>query len=193
MPPVIRALIISTALIFLLQMSGGMAYLAPFALWPNLGIVLTAPWQLVTYSFLHGGVGHIFFNMFAVYMFGSELERVFGARRYAMLWFAGVISGALTQVAVGVLLGAQAPVIGASAGVFGLLLTYGVLFPKRRVVLLIPPIPMPAALFVALYGALELFLGVTGLQTGVAHFAHLGGMLGAGLMLRHFWALRHRR
>ncbi|TVO57655.1 MULTISPECIES: rhomboid family intramembrane serine protease [Denitromonas] len=193
MPPVTRALIISTVLIFLLQLNGGMVYLTPFALWPTLGNVLTAPWQLVSYSFLHGGIGHIFFNMFAVYMFGSELERVFGARRYAMLWFAGVISGALAQIAVGMLFGSQAPVIGASAGVFGLLLTYGVLFPKRRVVLLIPPIPMPAALFVALYGALELFLGVTGLQTGVAHFAHLGGMLGAGLMLRYFWSSRLRR
>ncbi|MEZ5627046.1 MAG: rhomboid family intramembrane serine protease [Rhodocyclaceae bacterium] len=190
MPPVTRALIIGTALIFLLQMSGGMPFLAPFALWPDPLAVVQAPWTLVSYSFLHGGIGHIFFNMFAVFMFGSELERVFGARRYAMLWFASVLTGALAQVAVGVLFGAQAPVIGASAGVFGLLLSYGVLFPTRRVVLLIPPIPMPAALFVALYGALELFLGVTGLQTGVAHFAHLGGMLGGALMLRHFWARR---
>lgn len=193
MPPVTRNLIIATALVFLLQMSGLGGALAPFALWPSPLNVIAAPWQLVTYSFLHGSIAHIFFNMFAVFMFGSELERVFGPRRYLMLWFAGVISGALTQVLVGMLFGAQAPVIGASAGVFGLLLTYGVLFPKRRVVLLIPPIPMPAAVFVALYGALELFLGVTGLQTGVAHFAHLGGMLGAGLMLRHFWRSRRPR
>jgi membrane associated rhomboid family serine protease len=186
MPPVTQTLIISTVLVFLLQMSGAGGMLRPFELWPSIGIILGAPWQLVTYSFLHGSIGHIFFNLFAVYMFGGPLEMVFGPKRYAMLWFASVISGALMQVVVAGLTGDLAPVIGASAGVFGLLLAYGLLFPNRQIMLLIPPIPMPAKVFVFVYGGLELFLGLTGMQSGVAHFAHLGGMLGGWLMLRHF-------
>ena len=186
MPPVTRALIVATVLVFLLQLNGGNALLTPFALWPSVGAVLTAPWQLVSYSFLHGGIGHIFFNLFAVYMFGGPLEQRFGARRFAALWFASVVSGALVQVVFATVSGSFVPVIGASAGVFGLLLGYAMVYPERRVMLLFPPIPMPAKVFVTLYGALELFLGVTGLQTGVAHFAHLGGMLGAWAMLRRF-------
>ena len=191
MPPLTRALIITNVVVFLLQMSGtGGALLGAFALWPSVGNVLIAPWTLVTYSFLHGSIAHIFFNMFAVYMFGAPLEQRFGARAFAMLWIASVIAGALAQVVVATLTGNYVPVIGASAGVFGVLLGFGVLYPNQRILLLFPPIPMPAKVFVVVYGALELFLGVTGLQTGVAHFAHLGGMLGGWLMLRR---LRRRR
>ena len=181
----------SGAAVSLLQASGtGGSLLAGFALWPSVGNVLVAPWTLLTYSFLHGSVAHIFFNMFAVYMFGAPLEQRFGPRGYAMLWVASVIAGALAQVLVATLSGNFVPVIGASAGVFGVLLAFGVLYPNQRIMLLFPPIPMPAKVFVVVYGALELFLGVTGLQTGVAHFAHLGGMLGGWLMLRR---LRNRR
>ncbi|WP_217424593.1 rhomboid family intramembrane serine protease [Nitrogeniibacter mangrovi] len=192
MPPVTQGLIIVTVLVFMLQLSGAGALLDAFALWPSVGNVLTAPWQLVTYSFLHGSIGHIFFNLFAVYMFGAPLEQVFGPKRFAQLWFASVFSGALMQVLVATLTGNMVPVIGASAGVFGLLLGYGMLFPNRRLMLLFPPIPMPAKVFVVGYGALELFLGLTGMQAGVAHFAHLGGMLGAWLMLRRFTGRRRR-
>ena len=81
------------------------------------------------------------------------------------------------------------PTVGASGGVFGLLLAYAVYFPRNRVMLLFPPIPMPSRVFVVLYAVLELVLGVTGSQEGVAHFAHLGGLVGGALMLyywRHF-------
>jgi len=184
MPPVTQSIIIGTVLIFLLQLSNAGEALSAFALWPSIGNVLTAPWQLVTYSLLHGSISHIFFNLFAVYMFGSQLELVFGPKRYLTLWVASVVAGAIVQVIFATVTGDMVPVIGASAGVFGLLLAYGMYFPNRRIVLLIPPIPMPAKYFVIAYGALELFLGVTGLQAGVAHFAHLGGMLGALLVLR---------
>ncbi|MCP5310247.1 rhomboid family intramembrane serine protease [Cognatazoarcus halotolerans] len=186
MPPVSRAIIIASVVVFLLQASGGGAMLGMFALWPTPEVLLLAPWQLFTYSLLHGSVGHIFFNMFAVYMFGSDLERLWGGRRFALTWLASVLSAALLQILVGSLMGAQAPVVGASGGVFGLLLCYGLLFPDRRLMLLIPPIPIRARNFVLIYGAIELFLGVSGLQPGVAHFAHLGGMLGGWLMLRHY-------
>ncbi|WP_230970748.1 rhomboid family intramembrane serine protease [Nitrogeniibacter aestuarii] len=192
MPPVTQSIIIGTVLIFLLQLSGVGGALAPLALWPSLDNLVTAPWQLVTYSLLHGDLTHIFFNMFAVYMFGGPMEMVFGTRRFIILWVASVVAGAVVQVIFATATGDMVPVIGASAGVFGLLLAYGMFFPERRIMLLIPPIPMPAKYFVIAYGALELFFGVTGLQAGVAHFAHLGGMLGALLVIRNFAGRRRR-
>jgi membrane associated rhomboid family serine protease len=160
-----------------------------FALWPlhmppgsDAGF---QPWQLVTYSFLHGGLTHLLFNMLALYMFGSDLERVFGPRRFAIYYFVCVVTAALAQLAISTLGNLPPfPTVGASGGVFGLLLAFGLYFPRRMVMLLFPPIPMPAWLFVTLYGALELFLGVTGTQQGVAHFAHLGGMLGGYITIR---------
>src|SRR5690606_35645930 len=175
---------------FLLQMSFGDLMLILFALWPGSGsglgvLPLTAPWQLVTYSLLHGHLFHILFNMFAVWMFGSALEQAWGAKRLAFTYVAGVVSGAVAQLFVGAALGAASgPVIGASAGVFGILLAYALVFPHTRIMLLFPPIPMPARVFVTLYAVLELYLGVTGRQTGVAHFAHLGGLVGGWLGYR---------
>ena len=158
-----------------------------FALWPlgtppDLGPDVAAgsfqAWQLITYSLLHGSFTHLFLNMFALYMFGSELERLFGPRRYLTYWFAAVLAAGVTQLIVAASTGTYYPTVGASGGVFGLLLAYGINFPRRVIVLLIPPIPMPAWLFVIVYAGIELYLGVTGTQAGVAHFAHLGGMLG---------------
>ena len=190
MPPVTTALIVANVAIYLLQ-SLLPGLVVPFALWP-LGAsqmdprVGFAPWQLVTYAFLHGGLWHVAFNMFALYMFGGPIERVFGTRRFLLYYFVCVVSAALTQLAVAAKLGGLYPTIGASGGVFGLLLAYGLYFPNNRVMLIFPPIPMPARVFVVLYAALELFLGVTGTQAGVAHFAHLGGMIGGWLMLRYW-------
>jgi len=194
MPPATTALIAANVAVFLLQ---GLApqLIVPSALWPlatsgmNIGASF-APWQLVTYAFLHGGLLHLAFNMFALYMFGGALERVFGTRRYLTLYFVSVLSAAATQLVVAMLTGAIYPTIGASGGVFGLLLAYGMYFPHNRVMLLFPPIPMAARTFVVLYAVLELFLGVTGSQEGVAHFAHLGGMIGAYLLLRYWRGVR---
>jgi membrane associated rhomboid family serine protease len=187
MPPVTAALIVANVAMFLLQ-SVAENVLAPLALWP-LGAsrysgIGFGPWQLVTYAFLHGSVTHLLFNMFALYMFGGAIERVFGARRYLVYYAVCVVSAALTQLLVAYLTGEFYPTIGASGGVFGLLLAYGLYFPNNRVMLLFPPIPMPARVFVILYAGLELVLGVTGSQSGVAHFAHLGGMIGGFAMLR---------
>ena len=152
-----------------------------------------APWQLVTYAFLHGGMLHLAFNMFALYMFGGAVERVFGTRRYLVYYFVCVFSAALTQMVVAAVSGGMHPTVGASGGVFGLLLAYAIYFPHSRVMLLFPPIPMPARVFVLFYAAIELFLGVTGTQEGVAHFAHLGGMIGGYLLLRHWRGSRSGR
>jgi membrane associated rhomboid family serine protease len=190
-PPATRALILINVAVFLLQQVPGAGDLIAqlFALWPLGGGF--RPWQLITYAFLHGNVLHIFFNMFALYMFGGALEHYWGGRRLVLFYLVCVLTAALTQLAVQYPSGAAEEVIGASGGVFGVLLAFAWYFPKQRIMLLFPPIPMPAWLFVTLYGLLELFLGVTGTQAGVAHFAHLGGMLGGALCIL-YWRARHR-
>jgi len=184
MPPVTQALLITNVAVFLLQSATGGLLEAWFALWPpghGFGI-----WQLLTYGFLHGGLAHIFFNMFALYMFGSDIERLFGARYFLAYYLACVVSAALCQLAVTGVMGAPPfPTLGASGGVYGLLLAFGMYFPRRMVVLIFPPIPMQARTFVILFGALELVFGVTGTEAGVAHFAHLGGMLGGWLVIQY--------
>lgn len=188
MPPVTQALLIANIAVFLLQNAGGPEIFLWFALWPPgvPDLPEFQPWQLVTYGFLHGSLMHIAFNMFALYMFGSDIERLFGARFYLQYYFACLVSAAVCNLAATAWMGAPpAPTIGASGAVFGLLLAFGWYFPQRRVMLIFPPIPMPARVFVALYGAIELVLGVTGTEIGVAHFAHLGGMLGGWLMIQY--------
>jgi membrane associated rhomboid family serine protease len=189
MPPVTTSLIVANVALFLLYTSVG-DVLAPLALWPIGASQFTgvgfAPWQLVTYAFLHGNIMHLLFNMFALYMFGGAIEQVFGSRRYLAYYVVCVISAALTQLLVAMMTGGFYPTVGASGGVFGLLLAYGLYFPDNRVMLLFPPIPMPARVFVLLYAVLELVMGVSGVQSGVAHFAHLGGMVGGFIMLRYW-------
>ena len=163
--------------------SGGQAFTA-FALWP-LGSGF-APWQLVTYALLHGGLLHLAFNMYGLWMFGSALEQVWGARRLLQYYLVSVLVAGLVQLMVASGSPMAYPTVGASGGLFGLLLGYAMLFPQRRLMLLFPPIPMPAWLFAVVFGALELTLGVTGEASGIAHFAHLGGMLGGWLMLRYW-------
>ena len=188
LPAVTRALLLTNIGIFVLQQFTGDTLLELFALWPA-GDRLFQPWQLVTYAFLHGGLWHIGFNMLALYMFGGPLERWFGSKRFTVYWFACVVTAAAAQELVAVTAGSADPTLGASGGIFGLLLAFAWYFPRQRIILLIPPIPMPAWLFVTLYGLLELFLGVTGGQSDVAHFAHLGGMLGGAAMILYWRAV----
>lgn len=196
MPPAIQWLLIANAAVYLLELSAGPGLLDAFALWVDPAApfaVLATPWQFVTYSFLHGSVAHLALNMFGLYMFGSDVERVWGAPRLLLGYFAAVITGALAQVLAAALFGATGPVIGASGGVFGLMLVFGLMYPHRRVMLLIPPIPMSARTMVFAYAAVELFFGVTGTAAGVAHFAHLGGLVGGWLAYRYGWRLARNR
>lgn len=185
MPPITQALIlINVAMYFLDDLLGG-ALSMHMALWP-LESGLFYPWQVLSYAFLHGSIGHIFFNMLGLWMFGSELERIWGQRRYLEFLGASVLTAAACQLLISALAGHGNPTVGASGGLFGLLLAFGMMFPERTIMPLFPPIPMKAKVFVAVYGGIELFLGVTGTASGVAHFAHLGGMLGGWLMLRYW-------
>jgi len=155
-----------------------------FALWP-LDTGRFMPWQVFTYAFLHGSMFHLFFNMLGLWMFGSELERLWGQRRYMQFLLAGVLAAAFAQLLVCWLTGSRVPTVGASGGLFALLLAFGMLFPNRIIMPLFPPIPMKARTFVMVFGGLELGLGLMG-SGGVAHFAHLGGMVGGFLMIRYW-------
>lgn len=197
MPPVTLALIVANVAVFLLQSLAPEMALS-LALWPlganraSGGQVSFEVWQLLTYGFLHGGLLHLAFNMFALYMFGSAIEQVVGQRRYLNYYLVCIVAAAIAQLLVTRLLGGLYPTVGASGGVFGLLLAYAVFFPHNKVMLLIPPIPIPSRVFVVIYAAIELYLGVTGSQAGVAHFAHLGGLVGGGAML-YYWRSFGRR
>ena len=194
LPAVTKALLIANGLVFVLQLVAGGA-LEPFELWPlgSGGDSYSAggflPWQLVTYGFMHGDIGHLLFNMLALLMFGAPLEHTWGDKRFLTYYLVCVVGAALCQLAVGAWMMSEGappyPTLGASGGVFGLLLAYGMLFPHQRVMLLIPPIPMKARTLVIVYGVIELLLGFSGLQPGVAHFAHLGGMLFGWLLIRY--------
>ncbi len=184
MPPVTQALLLINVAAFCLQFFVGVWFTQLLALWPLGNGFL--PWQVVTYAFLHGSIGHLFFNMLGLWMFGAELERVWGTKRFIHFYAASVLAAAAAQLLVTWLMGSIYPTVGASGGLFGLLLAFGMMFPNRIIMPLFPPIPMKAKIFVALYGGLELMLGVFGDRSGVAHFAHLGGMLVGYLVIRYW-------
>lgn len=181
-PPVTKTLMLVCTALFCLQ------FFVPlemwFALWP-LSSSMFWPWQMVTYAFLHGSVFHLFFNMLGLWMFGGELERLWGDKRYLQFLLAGVLAAAATQMLVTTMSGSRVPTIGASGGLFALLLAFGMLFPNRIIMPLFPPIPMKARTFVMVFGAIELVSGYLD-RSGIAHFAHLGGMVGGWLMIRYW-------
>ena len=189
-------LIVINVAVFGLQQLFSDELVTNFALWP-LGSYHVAQlnatvgfhwWQLLTSAFLHANVLHIGLNMYALYLFGFNVERTMGAAYYLALYFAAVLASGLVQLGVvtATVSSGVYPTLGASGGIFGVLLAFGVLFPERKLILIFPPIPLPAWLFVTLYGLIELASGIFGTEAGVAHFAHLGGMLGGALVL-WFW------
>ncbi|MBB1089429.1 rhomboid family intramembrane serine protease [Lysobacter sp. SG-8] len=196
LPPVTKALLIANGAVFLLEMLLGDRMFGSFMLWPPGsdgaygGMGGFMPWQVLTYGFMHGSLAHLFFNMLALLMFGAPLEHVWGNRRFLNYYLVCIVGAAVCQIGVGIWAMSNGsppyPTVGASGGVFGLLLAYGMLFPNQRVMLLIPPIPMKARTLVIVYGVIELLLGISGQQPGVAHFAHLGGMLFGWLMIRYW-------
>jgi len=181
-PPLTQALMLICTAVFCVDQFLRLEVL--FALWP-LQSGLFWPWQLLSYGFLHGSLMHLFFNMLGLWMFGSELERLWGRNRYAQFLLASLLAAALTQLLVTWLTRSNVPTVGASGALYGLLLAFGMLFPNRTIMPLFPPIPMKARTFVIVFGVIELLFGLSG-RSGVAHFAHLGGMLGGFLMIRYW-------
>lgn len=144
-------------------------------------------YQLITYMFTHEEFWHLFFNMFALYMFGRSLEYYWGPKRFLIYYMVTGIGAGLVQLLVCYLQGIDALTIGASGSVFGILLAFGMIFPNVPLYLMFIPVPIKAKYMVLGYGLLELYFGISN-RTGdnVAHFAHLGGML-FGIFMILYW------
>ena len=160
-----------------------------FALNPITFIV--KPWQLVTYMFMHGGFAHLFFNMYTLYIFGSVLEQVWGTRKFLTFYFVTGIGAAIVHIIVQHLTGSFALTVGASGAIYGILMGYAMLYPDSIMSLVFPPISMKAKYFVLIFAGIELLLGATGTHDGIAHFAHLGGLI-FGYLLMLLWKKKHR-
>lgn len=195
--PLVLILLCVHFAMFSIEVLAGVPLINAWALWPlsSHGVTtsgMAAPsfhvWQLLTYSLLHGGILHLVVNMYALWLFGSRLEAVWGAKIFGLYYVFCVLGAGLTQLLVtSTTAGNEVyPTVGASGGIFGLLLAFGVRFPKLPLMLLFPPIVIQARWFVILYGAFELWAGITGSAAGIAHFAHLGGMV-FGLLLLMIW------
>jgi len=216
LPPATKALILVCVAMFCIDQ---FLPLGPaLALWPvDSGRLM--PWQPVTYALIHADLSHLFFNMLGIWLFGSEVERLWGRNRYLQFILVSVLTAAAAQLIVTAVIGSHAATVGASGALFGLLLAYALVFPRRQFDLVgflpmlllmvpssvinligfalffmlltnrqavpIPPLPIPAMTMVAIYGAIELVLGMF-FRTGIAHFAHLGGMLGGWLLIRYW-------
>ncbi|OYU98488.1 MAG: rhomboid family intramembrane serine protease [Burkholderiales bacterium PBB5] len=218
LPPVTKALMLICTAVYCIQLLLPILPMeALFALWP-LSSGRFWPWQVLSYGLLHGSMGHLLFNMLSLWMFGGDLERLWGQKRYLQLIAASAFSAAVAQLAMAALMGSVAYTVGASGATYGLLLAFGLVFPNRMfdligllpaLLMMMPsetlnlvgmvlffvmftnraalpflqPVPIRAPYMVAIFGGLELIQGLFFSRSGVAHFAHLGGMLGAWLML----------
>ena len=205
-PPAVKNIIIINILVMIMTSLNERFMIEHFALFYP-----TSPffrwWQPVTHLFMHGGFMHIFFNMYAVYIFGSVLERIWGTKKFLIYYFVTGLGAALVHTGVEWLQmqywmtaaaeGSTAaltsihalkmtPTVGASGAVFGLLMGYAMLYPDSIMSLIFPPISMKAKWFVLIYAAIELLTGITGTGAGIAHFAHLGGLI-FGFLLIYYW------
>lgn len=206
LPPVTKYLLISLVVCFGLQnLLGPELAEVPFALWPwgsyNLGIGSDGlpvsagfqPWQLLSYAFLHGGFMHLLFNGIGIWQFGSRVEGGLGSKRFAQLFFISVLGAGLCQLLVVSVITASSlqpfPTVGASGGVFGILVAYAIMYPHDRVIIIPIPFPMSSRTMVIIYGVFSLAAGVTGSLQGIAHFAHLGGLVAGWLLLRYWQKL----
>ena len=193
-PPVVQNLIIANCVLYLaVRLIPAVNHFCAEYLqlwWTDL---FNAPefhsYQFVTYMFLHAGFGHLFSNMFALWMFGRTLEYELGSQRFLTYYMVCGIGAALIQIGVASLFGESLTLLGASGAVFGLLLAFGVLHPNNMIYIIPLPFPIKAKWFVLGYAVLEILLGWSPLNTGVAHFAHVGGMLW-GLALLFWWRKR---
>lgn len=207
--PAIRNIIIINILMMILTyLSGDMMY-EKFALYyPSSPFF--KPWQVLTHMFMHGGFWHLLFNMYTLYIFGTVLERVWGSKKFLIFYFVTGLGAAaihtgvewiqmkvlLNQVADGSLAAMESiarlkytPTVGASGAIYGVLMGYAMLYPDSLLTLIFPPVTLKAKWFVLIFGGIELAIGLSSANDGVAHFAHLGGMLFGYLLIR-FWKKR---
>lgn len=193
--PIVKHFIIINVIMFVLTMLAENFMLEKFALF-YFNSPFFKPYQLISYIFMHGGFMHILFNMYSLYIFGSVLESVWGGKKFFIYYMVTGIGAALFHLFItylriesGVLdpyLASIIPMVGASGAIYGLLLAYGVLFPNNVLTLFFPPVSLKAKYMVFVFGGLEFLLGLGGSGDGVAHFAHLGGML-FGFVILMIW------
>lgn len=183
--PTVRALLVANVAVHFAQMflraPARIGFLDAFGLVPAAAVSQAHVWQFLTYMFLHGGLLHLLFNMFALWMFGGEIESLWGRRRFLEYYLICGLGGGLTYTLTA--WGSTTPLVGASGAIFGILLAYGLLFPDRQILLYFI-IPIKARWFVVLFGALELLAAWQGAGGNIGHFAHLGGMLFGYLYLK---------
>ena len=195
-PPVVKNLLMINTIMLVAT------YIFSDVMYQKLGLFYPAsplfkPYQFITHMFMHGNFVHLFFNMYALWIFGCALEYVWGSKRFLLFYMATGLGAAVFHCFVLWLSSLSMPVnsmayyqlimtptVGASGAIYGVLLGYGMLFPNNILQLLFPPIALKAKWFVLIFGALELFLGLTDRGGNVAHFAHLGGMIFAYLFIR---------
>jgi len=187
----VKTLLIANGLVFLLQWVlqwvDGRQFIMLFGLVPQKFWQEFYLWQVVTYMFLHGGIWHIFFNMYALYLFGSELEASWGEREFFKYYFiCGIGAGLLTAISSS---GSSIPTIGASGAIYGILVAYGMLFPNR-ILMINFLFPIKAKYLVILYGIIALVSSFGYTSDGIAHFAHLGGMGIGFLYLKGEWRIQ---
>ena len=203
LPPVTKNLIIINVIVFLASLLNENFMIGTFALFYPTSQYFHW-WQVVTHMFMHGGFWHIFFNMYTLLIFGCVVERIIGSKKFLLFYFICGLGAVALHLGVeylqmqsymqGAALGnataiqnialiKNTPTVGASGAIYGVLMGYAMLFPESRMTLLFPPVTLSAKWMVAIFAAIELFTGVTGISAGIAHFAHLGGMLIGWLMI----------
>ena len=203
LPPVTKNLIILNVIVFVASLLNQNFMIGTFALFYPTSVYFHW-WQVVTHMFMHGGFWHIFFNMYTLLIFGCVVERIIGSKKFLLFYFICGLGAVALHLGVeylqmqsymqGAALGnataiqniamiKNTPTVGASGAIYGVLMGYAMLFPESRMTLLFPPVTLSAKWMVAIFAAIELFTGVTGISAGIAHFAHLGGMLIGWLMI----------
>lgn len=184
-PPVTRNVLIAIVVMFIAQQllggaSNGYFIQRYFALFP-IGSDYFYPWQLITYALLHGNLMHLFFNGFAIWMFGSQIEHYWGEKKYGIFIVVCIIGSGIANALL-----SNAPAIGISGAVYGLLVAYGMMWPNHTIQLILPPIPMKAKYFVMIFAGIALISSINPRNDGIAHIAHLGGAI-TGFLLIQYW------
>lgn len=186
LPPVTKVILIINIAVFIIDWLAKhviIHYLALYSFATN----AFEPYQVVTHMFLHGSLGHIFFNMFGLFMFGRVLESVLGSKKFFILYFLSGFGAAALQLFIYYLQSAPAIMIGASGAILGILAAFAVMFPNVELMIIFLPIPIKAKYLVPIYAVIELFFGVAQFRgDNIAHFAHLGGAI-VGFILVMIW------
>ncbi len=205
-PPVTRNLILVNILMFIATIFNENFMIGTFGLFYPSSTYFHW-WQVLTHMFMHGGFWHIFFNMYTLFIFGVVVERIIGSKKFLFFYFVCGLGAAALQMGTqwiemqmfmnsdsatalqNIVALKTTPTVGASGAIYGVLIGYAMLFPESKMTLIFPPVTLSAKWMVIIFAGIELFTGVFGIVDGVAHFAHLGGMLIGWLLIR-WWRRR---